>query len=217
MNELRQVWGRRAQIQVLPSSQATAVGVDGTGLYRDPQSNLEVAAAHIAGYCNTLDGLRDMAERGVLAHKASRDDFFRRVLCRSPCSPGGPLSSTNISLANLCWHYDNRPRSAGWEPETVVWLRRWLDRALQPGAEVVLMGASGGQRNPADARDAAGMIHAFWQPAIDGPISRVDVVGGRWRQGDVCMPHDRHIRFSAGAAVKSLPGFDRLSLNQPIR
>ncbi|WP_210493654.1 hypothetical protein [Patulibacter sp. SYSU D01012] len=210
MDELRQVWGRRAQVAVLPDGQAAALGVDGSGLYRDAQSNLEVAAAHSAAYCNTLDALRELADRGVLEHGASRDDFFKQVLLPVALLSRRVVVVDQYLFGNVCWHHDNRPRSARWDSEAVVWLLRWLDRVLQPGAEVVLMGASGGQRNPRDAADAAAMITDLWQPAANGQIARVDVVTGPWRQGDVRMPHDRHIRFSAGAAVKSLPGFDRL-------
>lgn len=209
IEELRAGWGGKAQVAVLSTQQASALGVDADGLLVDAPSGLELAAAPIAAYCKTLGDIHELIQRGVVAHGASRDEFWKEVL-----QPIAVLSRQVVILdqylfGDVCWHHTKLPHSTRWDPDMVIWALRKLDASMQRGAEVTLMGSTGG-RGPRDAADAAEMINDLWNPPAAGRLGKVEIVAGLWKQGQERMPHDRHVRFSAGAAVKSLPGFGRL-------
>ena len=207
---LRKGWGGRAQVAVLASDHAAAIGVQRSGLLMDHESKLEIAAAPVAAYCETLNLLRDLAEQGELAHGAPRNDFWRQVLMPLAVLSRRVVVLDQYLFGEVTWHHTNLPRSRDWQPEVVVWLLNWLDRTLPNQAQVTLIGGCGGDRGPRNAADAAAMIRDVWRPNAEGRLGKVEVVAGPWRQGEIRMPHDRHVRFSVGGAIKSLPGFDRL-------
>lgn len=213
LSELKTGWAgsERAALAVLPSSQATRIGVDETGLLMDEEVRFEVASIAAAPECATWQKIRELGEDGFIPNGAHRESFWGDVL-----APIARLSK-RVSILDryiftgVCLHDANRPRSLKWDADVVCWLLRRLDEISSPGTEVCLMGEVGFRDQPATAQNAAETVRRCWDPPAVGRLRQVEVIAGPWGRGVKRLPHDRHIRFSAGPAIRLAAGFDRLA------
>lgn len=211
LEELCRDWGRHAELAILPSHQATVLGVNADGLLTDQESHLEVASAPIAAYCQTFNALRELSGSGFLGHGQSRDTYWHTVLAPISRDARRITVLDRYLFGDAHWQLENRPRSNRWESEAVCWLLKKLDASARQGAEVLLIGGGGaGVRAPLDAPAAARMLAELWKPPAVGRLSKVEVTVAPWRNGTQHLPHDRHIRFDIGLAIKLHAGFDRL-------
>lgn len=102
--------------------------------------------------------------------------------------------------------------------EHVNWLLAQLDATAPAGASVKLIGARGvpdsygNERVPGNAADAEWLLREYLPGKFTNLRSVEAILAPSVRARD--MHHDRHIRFSAGAAVELPAGFDRLGTPQ---
>lgn len=179
--------------------------------YDDDESVPEITRADWASTCDTFRRFADIADAGHLPMGASRDNFWRDIL--------RPLAQASRSVVVIDPYLysglrNHRPRAT---PEHVCWLLENLDGALQGGTVTFIGPEPDDDRRPGPqtAQETLDLILRNWQRS-DSRVRELEVVlvprrrweGQRSVKGD--LPHDRHIRFSAGPATILNSGFDRL-------
>jgi hypothetical protein len=200
-------WRDRSDVAVVTTEQANRLGVPAGGLLDDESSSVEVATAPIAAYCSRFESLRALVAEGHLPHRTPREEFWEKVF--------RPLVqvSRNVTILD---HYlfadlvrrESQPRST---PEELAWLLQKLDQYGATGLSVRLLGGVEGKGLPDDLAHAERLVKDRFTARQDGAIADISIYAGRWSGRDFDrLPHDRHIRFDIGPAVKLHAGFGRL-------
>ncbi|MFC7497070.1 MULTISPECIES: hypothetical protein [unclassified Nocardioides] len=196
---LRAGWGRHAEIAVVAEAASTALGVPGdTGVLSDPGCTPDVAVAAAAPTAPALARIQQLHDHPVAAHGSDREEFWSTVL--EPMATGA-MTATILDG----YLFANEARGG----DHVVWMLEHLDSVMAGGATVRLLANSRHSRG-LDPQKVAEAVRDRWAPLKVGRLSRVEVLLGTPSQGRR-FPHDRHVRFSTGSAVKVPAGFDRLS------
>lgn len=210
IERLRAGWGTRADVAVVAHSVSNALGVpEESGILSAPGVNPDVVIAVAAASAPALVRIIEQEQNPVASHLSERETFWTDVL--EPIATGateativdGYLFNRVSDLA----HGRGRPSRV---PEHIVWLLDHLDGVMAGRSTVRLIGNAAKLATGDDAQAVAQTIRDRWSPLRVGRLSRVEVhlsgqAGGRR------FPHDRHIRFSTGGAIKITAGFDRLS------
>lgn len=208
---LRAGWGGHTDVAVVAPARSAALGLpEDTGILSDPTHAPDVAVAATAIEAPALVRIHDLQQNPVAAHRSSREDFWARVL--EPMATGateatildGYLFNRISELAH------GRGRSTG-VPEHVCWLLQHLDCVMAGRSTVRLIGNASKLKTGDDAQTLADTIRDRWMPDRIGRLATVEILLGDPGNGRRAFPHDRHIRFSTGSAIKIPAGFDRLS------
>ena len=149
-------------------------------------------------------GVQKLAELGSYPKTTKRDQIWRELL------------EPFVRVSNHVYIFDKYLFSALAETsdEHVNWLLTQLDRDMSPGSAVTLIGARaipddrGGYKISSYASEAEDMLRDYLPYKFANLTSVQVLLAPSVRQRD--MHHDRHIRFSAGAAFEFPSGFDRL-------
>lgn len=205
---LKQEWSGRVEVAVFDQSGAATLGIPDDEGVIEVSEDLEVARLFALSATRAFSHLRVVADTGHLVHDSPRDVFWRDVL-RPLARSSKVVTVVDQYLLGGLWHRsDRRPNSYRWRPEHVVWLLENLDRTAPPGAQVELLTVvedSDARSQKAEA--AAQLVREFWNRSHGGRLDRVRLSVVGTRRG---FPHDRHIRFSSGAAITVDAGLDRL-------
>lgn len=204
---LRTGWGTRADVAIVAQALSVALGVpEDTGILTAPGCNPDVAVAPAASNAPALARIRQLEQNPVAAYGSTRDDFWTTVL--------EPMATGAVEATVLDGYLFNRisdlahGRPLG-VPEHVCWLLDHLDNVMAGGARVRLIANASNVKTGANAREIAKAIHDQWSPLRVGRLAKVEVLLGQPIYSRR-FPHDRHIRFSTGGALKIPAGFDRL-------
>ncbi len=207
--ELRVAWAKHAEVAVIANSACPTLHVPDTGLRIDPGAKPDVATATAATQAPDLRRIQDLEAEPFVANGTPREGFWRDVL--APVASGA-TSATVLDRYLFQSALDlaaGQPWTRGWRGEQLGWLLKHLDDVMAPGAEVRLVGQSPTRYGALDADETAEAVYDAWQPSPSGRLAAVELVLAPATSGSA-FPHDRHIRFSSGAAVGITAGFDRL-------
>lgn len=211
IDRLRAGWGGQADVAIVAQALSAALGVpEDTGILSAPGFNPDVAVAVTAPNAPALVRIVDQERNPFTAHGSLREDFWRNVL--EPMATG----STEVTILDgylfnrITESAHGRGRGSS-VAEHICWLLEHLDSVMAGRSTVRLIGNASKLTTGDDAHDIAQTVHDRWSPLKVGRIARVEVHLGDPSKGRQRFPHDRHIRFSTGSAVKVPAGFDRLS------
>ncbi|QOR69382.1 hypothetical protein IM660_11805 [Ruania alkalisoli] len=210
IDRLRAGWGGQADVAVVSQTLSVTLGVPGdTGILSAPGLKPDVAVAVTAPTAPALARIVEQERSPFAAHGTAREDFWFNVL--------RPIATGAREVVILDGYLFNRITgsaygrgSASDVPEHICWLLEHLDSVMAGGSTVRLVGNASKLNSRDDACALAQIIHHRWSPANEGRLARVEVHLGDPSNGRQRFPHDRHIRFSTGSAVKIPAGFDRL-------
>lgn len=207
LEDLRAQWAELADVAVVGSASCAALGIPADiGMAVQPGRTPEVAGPTTVGDVPWLASLRDLAATGHVSHGSDRNEFWGKVLeplaadARSVTVLDGYLF-TGLTRAHT---EQARRRAVGHIP----WLLERLDSVMAPGSQVMMV-ANGARHRPLDAATISRILGDIWKPSRSGRLASVTVELIE-PAGAARFPHDRHIRFSTGSAVKVLAGMDRL-------
>ncbi|KAB1925786.1 hypothetical protein F8280_10935 [Micromonospora noduli] len=200
--ELYRHWNDSVDVAVIATAASAALGVPAaTGFLASPGHGPDVVTAHSAPTSPAIERLKDLADKGTLTHTSRRETFRQDVL--TPLAAGAQTATiVDRYYFNRVWRPDDDKNAPG----HVEWLLGALDAVMAPGAKVHIIAES--QRN-VSATDTAAAVHTAWNPPNTGRLGEA-VLSLIARTAPARVPHDRHIRFSTGAAVLMPSGFDRL-------
>lgn len=205
---LKQAWSGKLEVAVFDQSGAEALGVPEDDGMIQVDEDLEVARLFALSGTRAFSNLRVVADTGHLPFDSPREAFWRDVL-RPLARSSKVVTIIDQYLLGGLWHRnERRPQSYRWRPEHVVWLLENLDRTAPPGTQMELLTVvedSDARSQKAEA--AASLVREFWDRSRGGRLDRVRLSVVGTRRG---FPHDRHIRFSSGAAITVDAGLDRL-------
>lgn len=201
-------WSGRVEVAVFDQSGAEALGVPDDDGVIEVSEDLEVARLFALSGTRAFSHLRFIADTGHVAFDSPRDAFWRDVLRPLARSSKVVTVVDQYLLGGLWYRSDRRPQSHRWSPEHVVWLLENLDRTAPPGTQVELLTVvEDNDARSQKAEAAAQLVREFWNRSHAGRLDRVRLSVAGTRRG---FPHDRHIRFSSGAAITVDAGLDRL-------
>ncbi|MEQ7848979.1 hypothetical protein [Nocardioides kribbensis] len=206
---LRAGWGGQADIAVVAAAASASLGVpEDTGILSAPGCNPDVAVAAAAPTAPALARIQELQDHPVAAHGSDREVFWETVL--EPMATGA-IAATILDgyLFTRLSDIANGRLQAPNASEHVTWLLEHLDSVMAGGATVRLIGNANHVTTGDDAQVVAQTIQERWGPLRVGRLAKVEVLLGRPAHGRR-FPHDRHIRFSTGSAIKVPAGFDRL-------
>lgn len=208
---LRAGWGSHTDVAVVAGARSAALGLsEDTGILSDPTHTPDVTVAATATEAPALLRIHDLQQNPVAANRSSREDFWRQVL--EPMATGATEATIlDGYLFNRISDLSHGRGRATAVPEHISWLLQHLDCVMAGRSTVRLIG-NASRLNPGDdAQTVADTIRDRWSPDKIGRLATVQVHLGDPARGRRGFPHDRHIRFSTGSAVKIPAGFDRLS------
>jgi hypothetical protein len=208
---LRSGWGGHADVAVVAQALCAALGVpQDTGVLSAPGYNPDVAVAAAASSAPALARIQELWQHPVATHGSAREDFWTTVL--------GPVATGAVEATVLDGYLFKRVSQIAHgrcrtpvAPEHISWLLERLDRVMAEGGTVRLIGNAAHVESGDDAQAIAQFIHDHWSPLKTGRLAKVEILLGSRLRGGPRFPHDRHIRFSTGSAIKVPAGFDRLS------
>lgn len=209
IDRLRAEWGAQADVAVVAASSCALLGVpEDTGVLSDPGLNPDVAVAASAPTAPALARIHELQQHPVAAHGSDREDFWATVL--EPMATGAVTATVldGYLFTRLSEIAHGRVRARR-DREHVTWMLEHLDSVMAGGATVRLIGNASNVTPGDDAQAIAKALHDQWSPLKVGRLARVEVLLGQPAPGRR-FPHDRHIRFSTGSAIKIPAGFDRL-------
>lgn len=204
LDELRQVWGDRADVAILDDEQGNRLGIPlDEGWLAVGDGQLEVATGSSATHCQRLTRFQDLMDRGFAPVGSPREAFWEDVL--------HPLArvSRAVTVVDRYLFKDLLGNARRVGSEHVLWLLQHLEASVRPNGLVTLIVE---RFNTESAQDVMHRVDDSW-PRGPGRRTVIEVilvpksVPGR---SSVRFPHDRHIRFDVGAAVVVPAGFDRL-------
>lgn len=164
----------------------------------------ELSVADSIDHCDTVKTVRNLRHRGNFPAGTSRDEIWDLIFA--------PLAEISHEVTLLDRYFLTNASA-----DHAKWLLRALDRTLMPASNLRLLGewdAKWSRDQAFDvARERAGRLVG------SGRIANVEIVlAASWDRGPSARramtttygPHNRHLRFSCGAAITSTEGFDRL-------
>lgn len=204
-------WEARADVAVVADALSLSLGIPlETGVLTTPGRNPDVVVPAAARNAPALARIVEYEQTPVVPHGSSREEFWSDVL--EPMATGAAEATIldRYLFNRICDPGRDRYRAIA-SPEHICWLVDRLDSVMASRSTVRLIGAIPDPRGAWDARDIASTIHDRWSPMSVGRLGAVEVHLADPRNERQRFPHDRHIRFSTGGAVKVPAGFDRLS------
>ena len=177
---------------------------DATSGHAVPYPGLEITVPGSVADSKLYQRLRDLVDTGRLPEGTPRTEVWNSLF--------GPLASVSKEITIFDKYLLSRLFETG--DEHVTWMLKNLNEVAPEGAGVVLIAARGtegqygAERIPSDAREAERLLREYL-PDTWGRLGSVQVVFAESTRARH-MHHDRHIRFSAGAAIEVPAGFDRL-------
>lgn len=209
LNGVRTQWGAQADVAVIADSACLSLGVPtNTGILSDPTLNPDLAVPAAAPDAPAVARLHLLQQHPVAAQGSTRKKFWESVL-----EPIATDAHTATLLDGYLFnrlsdiHHGNVTEPLG--GEQVIWLLSHLDQVMSQGATVRLI-ANASRLQPGDTAEViAQAISNRWTPKKDGRLANVEVLIRRATKSEK-FPHDRHLRFSTGSAIKIDAGFDRL-------
>lgn len=205
LDDLCLQWGAATDVAVVAAEVGEVLGAAAEAGRRP-----EVATASTLDDCRVIRRIRSLAEEATAAYGSDRERFWGDVL--EPLATGArQVTVVDRYLFKSLWDLDSEKYwTRGWQGEHLTWLLQRIDSVSESGAEVRLVGAWNPGVYPAmTATSTADALKAAWAPAGAGRLAKVTVTLASPARG-VDFPHDRHIRFSTGAALMLGAGFDRL-------
>lgn len=206
---LRAQWGARTDVAVVATSMSETFGIPAdTGVLTDPLQGPDIAMVGTAPYAPALARIHELEQHSVAATGSPREEFWTTVL--------EPLATNAVAatildpylftrLSDIAHGRHQQPHGG----EQVTWLLERLDSVMAGRATVRLIGSRAHVHNDDDAQAIAEFVAAQWGPLGVGRLAKVEILLAENR-GQNRLPHDRHIRFSTGSALKIEAGFDRL-------
>ncbi|PSK64985.1 hypothetical protein B0E53_03061 [Micromonospora sp. MH33] len=205
LDDLRLHWWAATDVAVVAAEVGEVLGAAADAGHRP-----EVATAATLDDCRVIRRIRSLAEDATAAYGSDRERFWSDVL--EPLATGArQVTIVDRYLFKSLWDLDaGKYWTRRWRGEHLSWLLQRIDSVADSGAEVRLVGAWNPGEYPAmTATSTADALKAVWAPTGAGRLAKVTVtLASPARVVD--FPHDRHIRFSTGAALMLGAGFDRL-------
>lgn len=209
LNLLRAQWGAQTDVAVIASGSCAVLGVpEDSGILSDPGLSPDVAVAASAPTAPALARINELQQHPVAPHRSDREDFWSTVLQPMAADAVSATILDGYLFTRLCDIIHGRARTPR-DPEHVTWLLQHLDNVMAPGATVRLIGNASHVTSGDNAQSIAQAVHNQWSPLKTGRLAKVEVLLGQPAHGRR-FPHDRHIRFSTGSAIKIPAGLDRL-------
>lgn len=211
IDRLRAAWGEQTDVAVVSLAHSGALGIPAdTGILSALGLTPDVAVVAAAPRVPALARIVEQAQNPVAAHASLREDFWVDVL--EPMATGArEVTVLDGFLFNRITELAHRRGRTSYVPEHICWLLEHLDSVMAVRSTVKLVGKKSRSLGGNDAQAIARAIHDQWTPSKVGRIAEVEVYLGEPSTGGLRFPHDRHIRFSTGSALKVPAGFDRLS------
>ncbi|MFE9784995.1 hypothetical protein ACFYO7_06395 [Nocardia salmonicida] len=204
--ELRATWGMAADVAVVADSTGARLGISPTaGMASDPTAAPDVAVLPSATNCPRWQRHRDLTARAIAATGSSREDFWSEVL-EPLATDARNVTVLDRYLFATIWKRQTSPRP---DLEHVTWLLQRLDSVMAADGQVQLFSDELSKSSSFTAAQTAKQVHDLWTPPATGRIGKVTLKLAKSTPTDP-FPHDRHIRFSTGAAIGVEAGFDRL-------
>ncbi|MEV2242780.1 hypothetical protein [Micromonospora sp. NPDC049891] len=206
IDDLRARWKSAADVAVVASASCSKLGVPADkGLLTIPGLSPDVATTYGAAFSPAIERFRNLADDGFLPHGSSRSRFQTDVL--EPLAAGARTATIvdRYYFARLWRATTGRTSNATGH---VAWMLRLIDEVMAPGAEVHIIADRFPQAPSVDVDHTAAALLAAWSPSRPGRVCKVSLSLTRGTSAHP-FPHDRHIRFSTGAAVLLPSGFDR--------
>ncbi len=208
LEELVSEWALHADVAVIAEAACDVLGVPEVGIRSDPDAAPEIATAVAVEETRAIRRLQALLANPRAPRGSDREALWHEVF--EPLAEGSTSAVVlDHYLFGRAWDLSARDFLTRQRAEHVTWLLRRLDTAMAPGATVRLIGECPRRHPRADAAGTAQLLKAMWQPPTSGRLGNVEAVV---TEQDLVsrFPHDRHIRFSSGAAVTITAGFDRL-------
>lgn len=211
IDRLRAGWGTQTDVAVVAQALSAALGIpEDTGVLSAPGFNPDVAVGVAAPNAPALTRIVEQEQNPCAVHNSAREDFWDNVL--EPMATGATeVTILDGYLFNRITELAHGRGRATDVPEHICWLLEHLDSVMAGRSTVRLIGNASKLTTGDDARAIAQTIYDRWSPLKVGRLSTVEVHLGVSSDGRRRFPHDRHIRFSTGSAIKVPAGFDRLS------
>jgi hypothetical protein len=209
LDALREQWGEEADIAVIADAACPSLGVPmDTGILSDPNINPDLAVPAAAPSAPALSRVQELEQRPVAPYDSPREEFWDTVL-----QPLATNAVTATILDGYLFKLLSKIANGGLPTppggEHVTWLLAHLDNVMADGATVRLIANAVNVEPGDDAKALATALRDQWKPPSVGRLARIEVFLGKGNYQRP-FPHDRHIRFSTGGAIKVTAGFDRL-------
>ena len=160
----------------------------------------ELSLADSVDHCTTIERARVLRERGNFPAGSSRNEIWTNLF-KLPAE----LSAEVTLLDGYFFHYNLQRKGA--PRDHVTWFIRELNRTLLEGSSLRLL------CQLPEGSTVLGLeqtVQDLLSPIVgSGRLASIHVVLAPAR-GSTRLPHNRHLRFSCGAAITSDEGFDRL-------